>query len=176
MLLTWLIGTMACSKKSPKKQICKVHSMCWPLFEFGGPFGRWLLPWRCKLCLALSEMHCLSHTDLYQIIHREKIQMAFPNAEAILLLFLSLMVTHCSGERSFSRLKRIKNELRVTMSQERLSALSILYTERDILRETNFNELIDDFAVKKTRKKYFNCLLCYMVSLTKSDDCRFLSL
>jgi len=26
-------------------------------------------------------------------------------------LFLSLMVTKCSGEKSFSRLKRIKNEL-----------------------------------------------------------------
>jgi len=27
-------------------------------------------------------------------------------------LFLSLMVTNCSDERSFSRLKRIKNELK----------------------------------------------------------------
>jgi len=27
-------------------------------------------------------------------------------------LFLSLMVTNCSGERSFSRSKRIKNELK----------------------------------------------------------------
>jgi len=27
-------------------------------------------------------------------------------------LFLSLMVTNCSGERSFSRCKRIKNELK----------------------------------------------------------------
>jgi len=27
-------------------------------------------------------------------------------------LFLSLMVVNCSGERSFSRLKRIKNELK----------------------------------------------------------------
>jgi len=27
-------------------------------------------------------------------------------------LFLSLMVINCSGERSFSRLKRIKNELK----------------------------------------------------------------
>jgi len=27
-------------------------------------------------------------------------------------LFLSLMVTNCSGERSFTRFKRIKNELK----------------------------------------------------------------
>ena len=63
------------------------------------------------------------------------------------------MVTNCSGERSFSRLKRIKNELRATMFQERLSVPSILCIERDILRQTNFNELIDDFAVKKIKRK-----------------------
>jgi len=28
------------------------------------------------------------------------------------VLFLSMMVINCSGERSFSRLKRIKNELK----------------------------------------------------------------
>jgi len=41
------------------------------------------------------------------------------------------------------------------MSQERLSALSILCIEREVLRQTNFNEPIDDFAMKKTRIKNF---------------------
>ena len=68
----------------------------------------------------------LSHGDLYEIMCKEKIHTAFPNVEAILRLFLRLMVTNCSEERSFSRLKSIKNKLRSTMSQERLSALSIL--------------------------------------------------
>jgi len=35
-------------------------------------------------------------------------------------LFHSLMVTNCWGERSFSRFKRIKTELKVAMFQERL--------------------------------------------------------
>ena len=52
----------------------------------------------------------LSHGDLYEIMCKEKIHTAFPNVEAILRLFLSLMVTNCSGERSFSRLKSIKNK------------------------------------------------------------------
>lgn len=92
-----------------------------------------------------------SHADLYRIIHTEKIQTAFPNVEAILRLFLCLMVTNCSGERSFSKLKRIKNELRSTMSQDRLSALSILSIESDKIRDINFNELLDDFAMSKSR-------------------------
>ena len=66
--------------------------------------------------------------------------------------FYSLMVTNCSGERSFSRLNRIKNELRATMSQERLSALSIMCIESDKLRQTNCDELLDDFhCLKKAR-------------------------
>jgi hypothetical protein len=50
-----------------------------------------------------------------------------------------LMVTNCSGERSFSRLKRIKSDLRSTMSQERLSGLSILCIENDKLRLLDFD-------------------------------------
>jgi len=63
------------------------------------------------------------------------------------------MVTNCSGERSFSRLKRIKNEARSTMSQERLSDLSILSIESDKLRTLNFADIIDDFAAKKGQEK-----------------------
>ena len=53
----------------------------------------------------------VSHKFLYQIIYKNKIYQAFPNVEGILRLFLCLMVTNCSGERSFSQLKRIKSEL-----------------------------------------------------------------
>ena len=93
--------------------------------------------------------------ELYQIICKEKIHTAFPNVEAILRLFLSLIVTNCLGERSFLRLKRIKNELRSTMSQERLSALSILCIESDKLKQINFDELLHDFALTKASKKPF---------------------
>lgn len=63
------------------------------------------------------------------------------------------MVTNCSGERSFSQLKRIKNELRTSMLQERLNNLSIMSIECDILQETEFEDLIEDFAQQKSRKK-----------------------
>ena len=69
--------------------------------------------------LTEEQSISLSHGDLYQNMCKEKIHTAFPNVEALFRLFLSLMVTNCSGERSFSRLKCIKNELRSTMSQKR---------------------------------------------------------
>jgi len=46
---------------------------------------------------------------LYQIFKHEKTQAVFPHVETILRLFLCLMVTNCIGERSFSKLKRIKS-------------------------------------------------------------------
>ena len=92
---------------------------------------------------------------LFQIIKHEKIQDGFPNVEAILRLFLCLMVTNCSGERSFSKLKRIKSVLRLAMSQERLAILSILCVENDKLRLTDFDDTIDEFAASKARGKMF---------------------
>ena len=68
--------------------------------------------------LTEEQSISLSHKDLYQIMCKEDIHTAFPNVEAILRPFLSLMVTNCSGEKSFSRLKSIKNELRSAMSQK----------------------------------------------------------
>ena len=93
---------------------------------------------------GLTEQQAISlyHGDLYQIMCKEKIHTAFPNVKAILRLFLSLLVINSTGERSFARLKSIKNELRSTMSQEMLSALSILCIENDKLEQINFEEYL----------------------------------
>ena len=66
--------------------------------------------------------------------------------------YLCLMVTNCSGERSFSKLKRIKNELLSAMHQERLNRLTLMSLEHDVLQEIELRELIDKFAKVKSRK------------------------
>ena len=71
------------------------------------------------------NLEMVTHQDLYKIVFDDKIEQAFPNVEVVLCLFLTLMVTNCSGERSFSGLKRIKHELRTTMKQEKLCSLSL---------------------------------------------------
>ncbi len=47
-------------------------------------------------------------------------------------IFLTIPVTVASAERSFSKLKLIKNYFRSTMSQEKLSTLSILSIENEL--------------------------------------------
>ena len=70
-----------------------------------------------------------------------------------LRLFLTLPVTNCEGERSFSQLKTVKNELRTTMGQKRLSALSLMAIESELVKQMDFEDLLNDFASRKVRKK-----------------------
>lgn len=95
----------------------------------------------------------LNISALHNLIKSDKLEETFPNVEVATRIFLCLMVTNCSGERSFSQLKRIKNELRTTMLQERLSNLSIMCIESDILQKIEFEDIIEDFAQQKSRKK-----------------------
>ena len=111
--------------------------------------------------LTEEQSISLFYGALYQIICKEKNYTTFPNEEAILSLFLSLMVTNCSGKRSFSRFKSIKNELRSTMSQERFSALSILCIESDKHKQINFDDFLHDFALTKARKNFHSLVLLY---------------
>jgi hypothetical protein len=62
----------------------------------------------------------------------------FPNLETALRIFLSISVSNCSGERSFSLLKRLKSKSRSTMDQNKLSSLSILCIESDITNKLNY--------------------------------------
>ena len=95
------------------------------------------------------------HSELYKIIVEGNIECAFPNADIGFRNFLTLMVTNCSAERSFSQLKYIKNPIRTTMQQGRLDALSLLSIEADVLHKINFEDLIKDFAIQKSRRKRF---------------------
>ena len=46
----------------------------------------------------------------------------------------------------------IKNKLRSTMTDERLSALELLSVESDVIDKTSFDDIIDMFSTAKNRK------------------------
>ena len=95
----------------------------------------------------------LKPLDLLNAITSKSLHAMFPNVCIALRIFCTLPVTVASGERSFSRLKLIKNFLRTNMSQQRLQDLAILCLESDVARIINFDTVIDEFAAKKARKK-----------------------
>jgi len=81
----------------------------------------------------------------------------FPNVGFALRLYLPLPVINCKGEKSFSTLARIKNHLRAPMGQARLSALSLMCIESELMRSVDFDDVnvLNDFAAGKSRRRDF---------------------
>ncbi|KAG8173321.1 hypothetical protein JTE90_003636 [Oedothorax gibbosus] len=84
------------------------------------------------------------------------IEHTFPNVSTALQIMLSIPISNCSSERSFSVLKRIKNRLRSSISLNNLSYLSLLAIESDLTEVINFDDVIKDFVSAKTRKMPFH--------------------
>ena len=88
------------------------------------------------------------------LVENQSLKEALPNLFIVLRMFLSLMITNANGERAFSRLKRIKNENRSTMTQNRLHLLSLLYIERDITKDLQLHDILEEFKIRKVRNKF----------------------
>ena len=56
--------------------------------------------------------------SIYSRIIKDELKTLFPNIEILLQIFLSLFITNVPNERSFSKLKFIKNALRNSLSDE----------------------------------------------------------
>ena len=63
-------------------------------------------------------------------------------------------VTVASAERTFSKLKLLKNNLRSVMSQERLNGLATLCIEKKLLDEIDIEAIINDFAAANVRRNF----------------------
>lgn len=91
--------------------------------------------------------------NLLKFVQNRHVEDLFPNVCIALIIFLSMAITNCSAERSFSYLKRLKNYLRSTLSEGKLDDLAILCIEADFVNSINFDEVINEFANVKSRRK-----------------------
>lgn len=113
--------------------------------------------------LCEEILHCLPSissfkNDVHQIlqyIYENDLTSVYPNFTISLRILLTLPVSVASAERSFSKLKIIKNYLRSTMAQDRLSNLATLSIESDILNEFDIHHIIKNFSLLKARKVKF---------------------
>jgi hypothetical protein len=78
----------------------------------------------------------------------------YPNISIAYRILFTMSVTVVSAERSFSKLKLLKNYLRSTMTQDRLNGLAILCIEKKMLDEIDLNGIIDDFVSQNVRRKF----------------------
>ncbi|KAJ8684862.1 hypothetical protein QAD02_020655 [Eretmocerus hayati] len=110
------------------------------------------IQFKCYL-ISSNSNEKITFLSLYQKIRRDSLRSTFPNLEICLRIFLCKMVTNCSGERSFSQMKIVKNDHRSTMLDSRLNYLSIMCIESDILQLLDTEGIISEFAYMKTRRK-----------------------
>ena len=80
----------------------------------------------------------------------------YPNVSIAYQILFTVPVTVASAERSFSKLKLLKNYLRSSMSQERLNGLATLCIGKDMLDHIDEDTIINDFASRNVRR---NCFL-----------------
>lgn len=105
---------------------------------------------------TIVENHNVSNVlDILNAIKKDEMENLLPNAVIAYRIFLTVPVSVASGERSFSKLKLIKNYLRNSMGQERLNSLAIISIENEIAKSIQYDEIIDDFANAKARKMNF---------------------
>ena len=92
----------------------------------------------------------MSAMEVFQFVREAD---CYPNISIAYRILFTMHVTVASAERSFSKLKLLKNYLRSAMSQERLNGLATLCIEKKLLDEIDTNSIIDDFASRNVRRK-----------------------
>ncbi|KAJ8685695.1 hypothetical protein QAD02_021488 [Eretmocerus hayati] len=97
-----------------------------------------------NICFEAKALKILMKTDT---------QAVFPNVTILLRTYLVLMTTNCTSERSFSKLKLIESRLR-SMGENRLNNLTRMSAESDLMREMSFDDLIEEFANRKSRRVF----------------------
>ena len=105
---------------------------------------------------VLKEVLQINENSPINVLNYIKRLEYFSNACISFRILLTIPVTIASAERSFSKLKLIKSNLKSTMSQERLSGLAILSIEKEMLAELECKNLINNFVSQKARKINFN--------------------
>jgi hypothetical protein len=84
----------------------------------------------------------ISVLDVYNYLLSNKI--VFEKVFKLFQIFLTLPVTSCSCERSFSTMRRTKTYLRNRMSDERLSSMCLLSIEKELSSTLNLDELTNN--------------------------------
>ena len=103
----------------------------------------------------MGSFQSATQFDLLKFIHHYTLQDFYHNLDVALRIFLTIPVTTTTCERSFSKLKIIKNYLRSTMNQNCLTSMTILSIEKCLVDQLSFDDVIDDFASIKARKVKF---------------------
>ena len=93
------------------------------------------------------------HASIFHLFtDLNKLPDAFDQLIKLLRISLTLPVSTASNERFFSVLKRVKNYLRTSCGQERLSDLLLLNVESEFAKKIDLDKVVDAFGRNKKRR------------------------
>jgi len=78
--------------------------------------------------------------------------MLIPETLKIILILMTLPATTATNERFSSSLKRVKNYLRLTIKDDRLSDLLVINVESTEASKINLDKAVDKFSILKERR------------------------
>ena len=84
--------------------------------------------------------------------HLQALSVANSEVSKVLRIAAPLPETTASNARLFSSLDIVKNYLRCTKGDDRLSHLLLIFAEKDLVKNLDYNQLVDDFAKMKARR------------------------
>lgn len=111
-----------------------------------------------KICRRVVPTR-ITILQILQYLFRNNLNELYPNFVTVLIIILTLPISVASVERSFWRLKIVKNYLRSSISQERFTSLAILTIESELAKKLNYDDIINEFAIKYVRKGNKNRIL-----------------
>ncbi|XP_047137482.2 uncharacterized protein LOC124813985 [Hydra vulgaris] len=90
--------------------------------------------------------------DVLNYLCQNSLISLYPNTVVAPRILLTLPVSVASGERSFSKLKLIKNYLRSSIGQTKLKNLALISIESAMASTLDYTSVINEFAKVKVRK------------------------
>jgi len=108
--------------------------------------------------LLHSEIQLLKHgidsfTEFSEVINKLKIiGSVYPNATRVYQFLLTLPITVAKNERSFSKLKIIKNKLRSMLTGDKMEWLILCSAERDLLEKVDSSKFAEEWSRLKNRR------------------------
>lgn len=112
-----------------------------------------MIRWRNKFAKVPAEER---PTSCAQAI-RQCDEKSYPNLYVLLKIACTLPCTSCACERSFSVIRRLRNYMRTSMGQDRLTSLGLMHIHYDM--PVDLDKVVDIFASKYPRKLEFKSIL-----------------
>ena len=99
--------------------------------------------------IALSNLHDIVMAMRY---NSGSLPEMLPGLATFLRIVLTVPVSTCTAERSFSTLRRLKSYLRNSMSQTRLNTVAVCNIHRDLLEEINLDLIANDLITRSSQR------------------------